>query len=1018
MAFPSPLAKFFRAILVAAVLCALPGNTAVISESALRDIRIDVVFEPGSGYENKPAAQQDFINGAELAMRMWESIFPTMRVFFVGLHDKSSANLTFLVGNYAGVEKGDCGKGFGAPGGLWDACSFSPDENGNIAGGIIYFNSHGYDRYLHERFTFFSRDRLYKSYEPATEPPFGYDSAALAGGKGYIDGRFKDNAGHYGANHIVFHEFGHSVGLSHVDASTLGFYGIPHPPGVPAGAFPNEITPDRSLYPLLPEKYFGGGTPTAPWVSDIRPLGMNLSHMLYLTNKPAGLPGPNLDIFNFFVVGKDDYNGLLEKFHPSRLDYPNTKGIIRLQKLGGAVSLTSSWKQAITSAQLDRTGSQSDPFYVVGVYKGDQTQKVASGAFHTLVIRNDGTLWGCGANDQGQLGNGTLTNSSLPKPIGSNLLGTGQTWLSVAAGENFSLALRSDNALFAWGSRSSGQVGDGVIGGSPVTTPKQVPGSWAVIKAGPLHSLGIKTDGTLWGWGSNSAGQLGIGNNTNQAAPVQEYFKLPDWISVSAGSNHSTGMRVGGTVWAWGNNDYGSLGSGNNTSTNYPVVESYYSPFWLTSEAGAEHTVAMSSIGDMWVWGRNQLGQLGTASSNVSSNTPLYSGSGYVMAAAGHWHNASIKKDGSLWSWGSNSRGQLGGNLAAGTTRTTPVQEATYSTQWLAVYPGKEQTLAMRTDGSLYAWGNNSSGQLGTGSTSSNPVLSPVPTKFGIAPTLSLKVGLTASDEPSLPTQPFHFREKPGSRPSIYLLAEASGSIEKIEIFNGTTLIGTATTPSFKHTVSNLARGQYKITARLTVSTGEVLNSTAAIVNVHWLDIFASTNTANSVNLSTEAGSAGDWVQWGYNSTSPWITRKNPAIPLIKPNTTIPGPLVRKTDASSGFTWTNGPALPGSKTYVASSSSGDWIHEFPASTTKRTVKAYVRVSPGAAIFPNFRLGGYWEWDIPSIMNTGTTVLNKTLTFEYTSATTSDIAKINLIVGRAQMQNPPPGTSGLQAIVYK
>lgn len=731
------------------------------------------------------------------------------------------------------------------------------------------------------------------------------------------------------------------------------------------------------------------------------------------------------------MVHTDDYNQLSGlKYRTTgetiRMNYPVTKGLIRLEKRSGQdtpnlVALTPSWKQAISLAQLDRSYSQSNPYFVTGVFNSNQNSRVASGAFHTLAIRNDGTLWAWGRNNLGQLGNGTRTDS--PNPV---QIGTGTTWVSVAAGENFSLALRSDNVLFAWGDRTYGQVGDNVFSSSsPVTAPKALSGTWAAAKAGATHAVALKTDGTLWCWGNNAAGQLGNADalNNNRASPVQEYTQFRDWTAVSAGSSHSAGLRTDGSHWAWGSNEYGTLGNPYYPTLNYPVQESFYSPYWTQTDAGHDHALGMNTLGDIFVWGRNQQGQLGTATTAPTQGYPLMLGSGFVSTSAGHWHNAAIKKDGSLWSWGWNSQGQLGANLPAGTSSAALVQESTRSADWLEVFPGKEQTLAMRTDGSLWAWGKNTYGQLGTGSASSNAVLAPVLTKFGDKVTAKLSLGLEATDIMRFAPNSISLIATSTSSPSLYLTAVAQGNIAKVEFLNGSTVIKTYTYSSYaagpyKYTWPNVGRGQYALAVRVTDRMGKVATSSQFTVSIHKIDVAPLASTPATLNLTTEAGTgtATDWVQWGYNSTPNYITRKNLTTPLIAVNRSFPSDMTRYTNAPSGFTWTDGKS-PVSQTttqrqYVGTKDRGLWDQEVPASTSTRTMKLYVVLGPSTYAHMTFSIGQLGVRG-PDLENTSSTAtISRCITITYSAATSGfkGIASIST--------DFPMHPVGIQAMVYK
>jgi alpha-tubulin suppressor-like RCC1 family protein len=187
---------------------------------------------------------------------------------------------------------------------------------------------------------------------------------------------------------------------------------------------------------------------------------------------------------------------------------------------------------------------------------------------HTLYRKSDGTVWAWGLNNKSQLGDGTTTNSSTPVQSAPAIL-TGIT--AVAAGNEHSLALKSDGTVWGWGSNSNGQLGNGATAGSQ-TTPVQVSGLTNVtaIAAGVNFSLALKSDGSVWAWGYNGSGQLGDGTTTDRLTPV--YVNMVAQVAIAAGFDHSVAMTSTGTVWTWGNNSNGQLGNGSTTNSSVPVL--------------------------------------------------------------------------------------------------------------------------------------------------------------------------------------------------------------------------------------------------------------------------------------------------------------------------------------------------------------------------------------------------------------------------------------------------------------
>ena len=246
--------------------------------------------------------------------------------------------------------------------------------------------------------------------------------------------------------------------------------------------------------------------------------------------------------------------------------------------------------------------------------------------------------------------------------------------------------------------------------------------------AGSWYSTAIKSDGTLWAWGDNEYGQLGNGTTTGSSIPIQESTTSSDWSSVGAGEYHIAAIKSDGTLWAWGFNLDGELGNGTNTDSSVPVQEHTASSDWSSVSAGSGHTAAVKSDATLWAWGYNFFGQLGNGT-NTDSNVPVQestASSDWSSVSAGGYYSAAIKSDGTLWAWGLNDHGELGNGTNS--ISSVPVQESTASSDWSSVNAGDEFTTAIKSDGgTLWAWGANYYGQLGNGTNTDSSVPVQVP---------------------------------------------------------------------------------------------------------------------------------------------------------------------------------------------------------------------------------------------------------------------------------------------------
>ncbi len=261
----------------------------------------------------------------------------------------------------------------------------------------------------------------------------------------------------------------------------------------------------------------------------------------------------------------------------------------------------------------------------------DNTTKwkaVVAGDYHTVGIAEDGTLWTWGENGSGQLGDGTAINKSIPVRIQQG----GRTWKAVAAWEYYTVGIDIDGTLWSWGDNSDGQLGDGTKENKsiPVRVQKKTEEGtfvdnttkWKTVSAGGEHTVGIDSDGTLWSWGRNNKGQLGDGSKENKSIPVRVQKGGTTWKAVSAGYYHTVGLAEDGTLWTWGRNNKGQLGDGTKTDKSTPVQVQQGGTTWKAASAGRVHTVGIDSDGNLWVWGYNKGGELGDGT-RIDKNTPV-----------------------------------------------------------------------------------------------------------------------------------------------------------------------------------------------------------------------------------------------------------------------------------------------------------------------------------------------------------------------------------------------------------
>jgi alpha-tubulin suppressor-like RCC1 family protein len=308
---------------------------------------------------------------------------------------------------------------------------------------------------------------------------------------------------------------------------------------------------------------------------------------------------------------------------------------------------------------------RTTPVQPVGLANG--VIHVAAGGDHTLAVRSSGVVMAWGANEQGQLGDGTRDLRAVPIQV-PGLTGVTQ----VAAGDAHSLALRSDGTVMAWGDNSRGQLGDGSL--TDRLAPVRVAGLTGVVQiaAGGTFSLARRSDGSVRAWGSNDAGQLGDGTLVDRPRPVA-VLGLPEVVQVAAGSRHSLALRFDGLAFAWGDNSGAALGDGTSVNRSVPVPVSVLRAVTHVA-AGAGFTVAVSGGQPFW-WGVDchEVGpDIAVCGSSSTPEVRAVNLTGITRVAAGESHRLAVGADGSVWSWGSNFFGQLGDGTT--TFRPDPVR--------------------------------------------------------------------------------------------------------------------------------------------------------------------------------------------------------------------------------------------------------------------------------------------------------------------------------------------------------
>lgn len=359
------------------------------------------------------------------------------------------------------------------------------------------------------------------------------------------------------------------------------------------------------------------------------------------------------------------------------------------------------------------------------------TQVVTSSLnLHTVFVQSDSSLWAWGANTNGQLGDGTYENKSVPVKVGSDRdwkmaapgfshtialkhngtlwiwgeidytmlvdgmitlgkyptkLGTDSDWVSIAAGRNQSIALKKDGTIWTWDNFNllPAKVG--------------IDTDWKLVYCGYANMFAIKNDGSYWAWGWNGYGQFGDGTTVSKTDPVRignDY----NWKSLSPGGFHTLALKDDGSIWAWGYNNNGALGDGTKID-RYSPVQVGTDKNWKIITAVGNRSYALKTDGTLWTWGGINLTPVRVGNDNDWMK--IYGSGGIILG---------IKSNGDVFTWGANEFAQLGNGTMGGTSLPRKINDGQ---KWIYINAGQNNSFGIKADGSLWGWGANFFGQLG-----------------------------------------------------------------------------------------------------------------------------------------------------------------------------------------------------------------------------------------------------------------------------------------------------------------
>jgi alpha-tubulin suppressor-like RCC1 family protein len=376
--------------------------------------------------------------------------------------------------------------------------------------------------------------------------------------------------------------------------------------------------------------------------------------------------------------------------------------------------------------------TDAGPYTVVGTisdafYTGSATNQLR------IAMAGPAVAWGRGGT--GQLGNGGSTNSKVPVTILKSGVLAGKTISAVAGGNNHSYALTSEGLVYAWGANNYGQLGNqgssnslvpvlvytnGVLSGKRITA----------IVSGENHALALSADGKLFTWGWNWQLQLGNGTsvpftNVPVAVDMTGVLAGKTVVALGTGNMHNQVVTSDGKVFTWGNGGDGQLGNGAATNSAVPVAVNMSGALSgktvIAASGGWQHSVALTSDGLVYTWGRGASSQLGNGATTNSSvpvavsTSGVLSGKMIVAIGAGEYHCLAVSSEGRVYAWGPNSNGELGNGT--NTSSSVPVPVATNGAllgkQVVTVCATYDSSTALTDDGQVFSWGANGSGELG-----------------------------------------------------------------------------------------------------------------------------------------------------------------------------------------------------------------------------------------------------------------------------------------------------------------